>query len=152
MLASNSSVLAITHPFAIRSAIAHALGAGPETFRHIGALLAHMIAMPGDQSSAKALEARIETEIASDAAFSVLCSNSSEAFDSGIIIEPDWQPAPAHLPTVLTFFALMVLAAAGLWGVSRFVQATIGLPPHPMSGRQQAFFFKSKPRDFDRTG
>jgi hypothetical protein len=53
------------------------------------ALLAHMVAMPGDRSSAKALEARIETEIASDPAFSVLCSNSSETFDSGIIIGPD---------------------------------------------------------------
>lgn len=35
LLASDGSVLAITHPFVIRAAIAHALGAGPETFRHI---------------------------------------------------------------------------------------------------------------------
>ena len=35
MLAGNGSVLAITHPFIIRAAVAHALGAGPETFRHI---------------------------------------------------------------------------------------------------------------------
>jgi broad specificity phosphatase PhoE len=35
LLAGNGSVLAITHPFVIRVAIAHALGAGPETFRHI---------------------------------------------------------------------------------------------------------------------
>jgi broad specificity phosphatase PhoE len=35
LLASNGSVLAITHPFVIRAAIAHALGAGPESFRHI---------------------------------------------------------------------------------------------------------------------
>src|SRR6516165_4402812 len=112
------------------------------------ALLAHMVGMPGDQSSARVLDARIETEIASDPAFSVLCSNSNETFDSGIIIGPDWRLAPAHLPTVLTFFAFLVLAAAGLWGVS----ATIGLPPHPMSGRQQASSFRSKPRDFDRTG
>jgi hypothetical protein len=79
------------------------------------ALLAHMVAMPGDQSSARALEARIETELASDPTLSVMCSNSSEAFDSGIIIGPDWQLAPAHLPTVLSFLALVVLPAAGLW-------------------------------------
>jgi len=35
LLASNASILAITHPSVIRAAIAHALGAGPETFRHI---------------------------------------------------------------------------------------------------------------------
>jgi hypothetical protein len=81
------------------------------------ALLAHMVAMPGDQSSARALEARIETELASDPLFSALCSNSGETFDSGIIIGPDWQLAPAHLPTVLTFFALAGVLAAGLWAL-----------------------------------
>jgi broad specificity phosphatase PhoE len=35
LLTSNSSILAITHATVIRAAIAHALGAGPETFRHI---------------------------------------------------------------------------------------------------------------------
>ena len=35
LLTGSSSVLAITHPSVIRAAIAHALGAGPETFRHI---------------------------------------------------------------------------------------------------------------------
>jgi hypothetical protein len=86
------------------------------------ALLTHMVAMPGDQSSARALEARIKTEIASDPAFSVLCSNSNETFDSGIIVGPDWQIATAHLPTVVTFFALVVLAAVSFWGLSRFVR------------------------------
>ena len=95
------------------------------------ALLAHMIEMPGDQSLARALKARIETEVASDPAFSVLCSNSSEAFDSGIVIGPDWQLAPAHLPTILSFFALVVLAAAGFWGVSRSVPMKIGSIPRP---------------------
>ena len=73
------------------------------------ALLAHMVAMPGDQSSARALEARIDTELAGDPASNALCSNSSEAFDSGIVIGPDWQLAPAHLPTVLTFLSFLVL-------------------------------------------
>jgi hypothetical protein len=80
------------------------------------ALLAHMVAMPGDQSSARALAARIDTEIAGDPAFSVLCSNTSQAFDSGIIIGPDWQLAPANLPTTLIFSALMIVAVAGFWG------------------------------------
>lgn len=96
------------------------------------ALLAHMVAMPGDQSSAKALAARIDMEVASDPTFSALCSNSSESFDSGIIIGPDWQLAPAHLPTALTFVAALVAAGTGLWGFSRFVRrpvdrAAIGL-------------------------
>ena len=102
------------------------------------ALLIHMVAMPGDQSSARALEARIDAETASDPAFGALCSNSGEAFDSGIIIGPDWQRAPAHLPTVLTFFALLVFAAAGLWGIPRLVQATIGSPLHPKIPRLRA--------------
>jgi hypothetical protein len=88
------------------------------------ALLAHMVAMPGDQSAARALEARIDTEIASDPVFSVLCSNSNQAFDSGLIIGPDWQLAPAHLPTVLTFVASVVVLVAGLWGFFRFISAT----------------------------
>ena len=35
LLAGSGSVLAITHATVIRAAIAHALGAGPEAFRHI---------------------------------------------------------------------------------------------------------------------
>jgi broad specificity phosphatase PhoE len=35
MLSESGSVLAITHALVIRAAIAHALGAGPEIFRHI---------------------------------------------------------------------------------------------------------------------
>ena len=35
MLTQTGSVLAVTHGMVIRAAIAHALGAGPETFRHI---------------------------------------------------------------------------------------------------------------------
>jgi broad specificity phosphatase PhoE len=35
LLAGSGSILAITHPSVVRAAIAHALGAGPETFRRI---------------------------------------------------------------------------------------------------------------------
>jgi broad specificity phosphatase PhoE len=35
LLAGSGSILAITHPLVVRAAIAHALGAGPETFRRI---------------------------------------------------------------------------------------------------------------------
>jgi hypothetical protein len=90
------------------------------------ALLLHMVAMPGNQSEAKALQARIATDLASDPAASQLCSNSSETFDSAIIIWPDWQLAPNHLPTVLTFCATLALAAAGCWGVSRLVNSSSG--------------------------
>src|ERR1700756_2479611 len=75
-----------TSPF---NECSHAYAAG------VRALLAHMLAMPGDQSPARVLEARIETEIASDPGYSALCSNSSEAFVSGIVIGPDWQLAPS---------------------------------------------------------
>lgn len=92
------------------------------------ALLAHMVEMPGDQSSARALEARIATELASDPISSVLCSNSNEAFDSGMIVGPDWQLAPAHPPTVLTFSAVVLLAAVGAWLVLRSRFAKTALP------------------------
>jgi hypothetical protein len=77
------------------------------------ALLAHMVAMPGDQSPARAVEARMEAELASDPASGLLCSNSSEAF-FGRIIWPNWQLVPAHLPTVLTFFALVISVIASV--------------------------------------
>lgn len=90
------------------------------------ALLAHMVGMPGDQSAARSLVTRIETELASDPASNALCSNSNEAFDSGIIIWPDWQLVPAHLPTVLTFFVLIVLAAAGICVPLRWISWPAG--------------------------
>jgi hypothetical protein len=107
-----------TSPF---NECSHAYAAG------VRALLAHMLAMPGDQSPARVLEARIETEIASDPGYSALCSNSSEAFVSGIVIGPDWQLAPSHLPTLATFLSLLVLAMAGVWIVSRSVLARIAI-------------------------
>jgi hypothetical protein len=90
------------------------------------ALLLHMVAMPGDQSEAKALEARIETEIASDPVASQLCLNSSQVFDSGIVIAPDWQLVPAHMPTVLTLLALMAATAAGVWWYTLSFSARTG--------------------------
>ena len=99
------------------------------------ALLAHMVAMPGDLYRARDLETRIEAEITGDPAYSVLCSNSSEAFDSGIVMGPDWQLAPTHLPTVLTFFAAMILVTTGFWGVIRSVSTMAGPPPRPDAGR-----------------
>jgi hypothetical protein len=83
------------------------------------ALLGYMAAMPGDQSAAKALDARIDAEISSDPTFAVLCSNSDTQFDSGVIVGPDWRLAMAHLPTVMTFSITTFLAAAGLWAAFR---------------------------------
>lgn len=77
------------------------------------ALLEHLVTMPGDQSSAKVLQASIAEELASDPTFAALCVNSSEAFDSGIIVGPDWQLAATHLPTLITF-SLFAVALAGL--------------------------------------
>jgi hypothetical protein len=94
------------------------------------ALLSHMVAMRGDQSAARTIEKRIETELASDPVANMWCSNSSEAFDSGIIMGPDWQLVPSHPPTLATFLFLLFLAAAGIWIVSRSVFAKTGLRSH----------------------
>lgn len=83
------------------------------------ALLAHMTIMPGNQSTAKALEARIDAEIASDPGSNAVCSNSSQSFDSAEVIGPDWQLAPAHVPTVLTFLSFAVLMAAAFVAARR---------------------------------
>jgi hypothetical protein len=85
----------------------------------VRALLQHMTAMPGNQSAAQALLTRIDSEIASDPGAGLLCSNSNETFDSAEVIGPDWQLAPTHLPTVLTFFAFVALTAATLFAARR---------------------------------
>jgi hypothetical protein len=85
----------------------------------VRALLMHMTAMPGNQSAAKDLEARVDAEIAGDPNHNAICSNSSESFDSADVIGPDWQLAPAHLPTVLTFSAFVLLAATALAAAGR---------------------------------
>ena len=78
------------------------------------ALLKHMATMPGDQSAARELQARIDAEIASNPAAGAICSNSDQSFDSADVIGPDWRLAPDHAPTVLTFSAVALLVAAGL--------------------------------------
>jgi hypothetical protein len=85
-------------------------------------LLVHMVAMPGDQSSAKALQVQSEAELASDPISSALCSNSNQGFDTGTIVGPDWSLLPAHPPTILTFLGLAILFGAslrGAWVVAR---------------------------------
>jgi hypothetical protein len=82
-------------------------------------LLVHMTVMPGDQSAAKELKARMDAEIAANPDRNVVCSNSGEIFDSADVIGPDWQLAPLHMPTVLTFSAFAALVAAGFTLVSR---------------------------------
>jgi hypothetical protein len=54
------------------------------------------------------------------------------------LVGPDWQLAPANLPTILTFFAFVVLTAVGFWGVSRSIPAKIGLIPRPKVSRSGA--------------
>ncbi|MGA8901805.1 hypothetical protein [Bradyrhizobium sp.] len=81
--------------------------------------LAHLTTMPGNQAAAKELEARMDREIASDPNRNVVCSNSSETFDSADVIGPDWQLAPTHVPTVLTFSACAMLIVTGLAAAGR---------------------------------
>ena len=83
------------------------------------ALLAHLAAMPGNQPAAKALESRINAEIANDPGAAAICSNSNQAFDSADVIGPDWQLAPLHAPTVLTFSAFALLVAIVLVAAGR---------------------------------
>jgi len=83
------------------------------------ALLTHMTSMPGDQSAAKDLQARVSAEIASDPAANIVCSNSSQTFDSADVTGPDWQLAPTHAPTVLTFAALVLLIVTGILAARR---------------------------------
>ena len=83
------------------------------------ALLAHMTVMAGNQSAAKELEARMAAEIAGDPNRNAVCSNSNETFDSADVIGPDWQLAPMHVPTVLTFSVFVLLAATGLAAARR---------------------------------
>lgn len=78
------------------------------------ALLKHMTEMPGNQSAAQELQARINAAIAADPGAAAICSNSSETFDSADVIGPDWQLAPRHAPTMLTFAALAALLVMGL--------------------------------------
>jgi hypothetical protein len=85
----------------------HAYLAGTRT------LLAHMTEMPGNQSAAKELQAHIDAELAADPGALAVCSNSSQTFDSADVIGPDWQLAPRHAPTVMTFLALAMLFATG---------------------------------------
>jgi hypothetical protein len=82
-------------------------------------LLMHMMTMPGDQAAAKALQARIAVEMAGDPIYAVVCSNSSEVFDSANVMGPDWQLAPRHMPTVLTFSLFLLPPVAGLVAIGR---------------------------------
>lgn len=72
----------------------------------VRALLDHMEDMPGDQSEAKALRVRIAADLARDPGLNAICSSSNEAFDSGIVVGPDWNLALTHAPTVLTGVSL----------------------------------------------
>lgn len=89
------------------------------------ALLAHMAEMPGDQSKARALQKRIGEELQSDPTSGAMCGSSGEAFDSAVIVPPDWGMISTHWPTLLTLSALMILiAAAGgalYYGLRRLV-------------------------------
>jgi hypothetical protein len=104
-----------TSPF---NECAHAYLAGTR------ALLAHMVAMPGDASAARELDARIEADLSRDPNHGALCSNSSQTFDSGVVIGPDWQLAPTHLPTVLSFLVLVIMTIAGVSAISRRLAST----------------------------
>jgi len=78
------------------------------------ALLTHMAEMPGDETEARALQRRIAEDLARDPALGAICSNSKEAFDSGIVVGPDWGLALTHMPTLATAAGILSAIAGGL--------------------------------------
>ncbi|PPQ37279.1 hypothetical protein SAMN06265338_13611 [Rhodoblastus acidophilus] len=78
------------------------------------ALLDHMAEMPGDRREAKALQNRIAADLARDPAASAICSSSNEAFDSGIVVGPDWSLTLTHVPTLMTVAGLLLTVSGGL--------------------------------------
>jgi hypothetical protein len=76
------------------------------------AFLMHLQTMPGDRSSVPALIAKIEREMLDNSASLVLCRYSDEPFNTAERIAPHWREIPFHLPSLLTFTALTLLAVA----------------------------------------
>ena len=77
------------------------------------ALLMHLQTMPGDRAPVRALVAKIEREMLDNNAALVLCQYSDEPFNTAERIEPHWRDIPFHLPTLMTFAGLPLLAAVG---------------------------------------
>lgn len=72
-------------------------------------LLVHMQAT-ADSPAVDALTAKIDREMLQNNASLTLCRYSDEPFNTAQVIYPQWGDVPFHLPTLLTFFSLLLMA------------------------------------------
>ena len=77
------------------------------------ALLMHLQTMPGDRSAVRALVAKIESEMLNNGAALVMCRYSDEPFNTAERIEPHWREVLFHVPSLMTFAGLALLAVGG---------------------------------------
>lgn len=77
------------------------------------ALLLHLQQMSGgDRRGVNALVNKIELEMLSNNASLILCRYSDEPFNTDEVISPHWSKIPLHLPSLMTFAAIVSLIAA----------------------------------------
>jgi hypothetical protein len=96
------------------------------------ALLMHLQTMPGDRAPVRALIAKIERELLDNNASLVMCRYSDGPFNTAERIEPHWREIPVHLPSLMTFACLALLAGAGAGMGVRWMHAP---PPTQPPGR-----------------
>lgn len=80
------------------------------------ALLMHLQTMPGDPMAVRTLIAKIEREMLDNNASLVMCRYSDEPFNTAERIQPHWRDIPLHLPSLMTFggLALLAVGCAGI--------------------------------------
>ncbi len=87
------------------------------------ALLLHLQTMPGDRAPVRALIAKIEREMLDNSASLIMCRYSDEPFNTAERITPRWRDIPFHLPSLMTFAGLALLAVIcagiGVRGIGR---------------------------------
>lgn len=74
-------------------------------------LLVHMQAT-ADSPAVDALTTKIDREMLQNNASLTLCRYSDEPFNTALVISPQWSDVLFHLPTLLTFFSLLLMAAS----------------------------------------
>jgi hypothetical protein len=74
-------------------------------------LLVHMQAA-ADSPAVDALTAKVGREMLQNNASLALCRFSDEPFNTAQVIYPNWSGILIHLPTLLTFFSLLLMAAS----------------------------------------
>lgn len=94
-------------------------GCSHAEFSALRALLHAMSSMPEVDAQAKALEARLEREIASNPAYAAVCANDTMRFNTGWLMTPEWALVPWHLPTLLTLAGLVALTVAAGMALGR---------------------------------